>query len=480
MLISLNLLMTLARYMMADPDLWGYLAFGRLFWESAGFPYQDVFSYTPTLDPWVYHEWLTGVLFYPLYRSLGFQGLLVLRYLLALGTLGVIYQTARLRGAEPWAAGVAAAVVAAGASIAFPPVRAQVFTYFCFALSLYLLEKARLSQRWRHLWPLIPLQAFWANVHGGSVAGLGLIFLYAAGELLSRRPFLPYVGVLAASLLATLLNPYGLDYWHYIIRAVTMPRPHITEWAPVHRLFLRGFTNLPTLFYIGLMVLVSLLAFWQSRWREVTASLVWAVTLILGLKHGRHLPFFFLSFGALVPVCLNVHVHHLKSLNIFRQQWPAPAKAALLVLLLVLSLGLGQRFIKAQPLSLRIPAVLESEAFFYPVGAVEFIKRHGLGTKIVSQFEWGEYLLWELYPQVRVGFDGRYETVYPREVEEVYTNFIYARPEWREFLVKYPPDMILLRSREEIAGLLRKEPGWQAAYEDRGSVLFVRRAGPGE
>lgn len=54
----------------ADPDLWGYLAIGRLFWQSKSFPYRDVFSYIPNLT-WVYHEWLTGVMFYPLYQTLG-------------------------------------------------------------------------------------------------------------------------------------------------------------------------------------------------------------------------------------------------------------------------------------------------------------------------------------------------------------------------------------------------------------------------
>ena len=88
----------------ADPDLWGYMAFGRLFWESRQFPYQDVFSYTPTLNPWVYHEWLTGVLFYPLYQGFGPQGLQALKYVIALGTLALVYLTARVRGGHPLAA----------------------------------------------------------------------------------------------------------------------------------------------------------------------------------------------------------------------------------------------------------------------------------------------------------------------------------------------------------------------------------------
>jgi hypothetical protein len=49
----------------AVPDLWGYMALGRLFGETGRFPYQDIFAYVPTLKIWVYHEWLTGVSFTP-------------------------------------------------------------------------------------------------------------------------------------------------------------------------------------------------------------------------------------------------------------------------------------------------------------------------------------------------------------------------------------------------------------------------------
>src|SRR5512136_360235 len=82
----------------ADVDLWGYLAFGKLFWSNGQFPYRDVFSYVPTLDPWVYHEWLTGVLFYPLYQNLGTAGLQIFKYLIALATFWLIYLIAKKRG----------------------------------------------------------------------------------------------------------------------------------------------------------------------------------------------------------------------------------------------------------------------------------------------------------------------------------------------------------------------------------------------
>src|SRR4030042_2846694 len=134
---------------LADPDLWGYLAFGRLFWETGKFPYEDVFSYVPTLSPWIYHEWLTGVLFYPLYQTLGPPGLQLARYTLGLAAAGLVYLTARKRGADPLAAALGVGGGQLFLALGYSPVRAQVFTYGFFALYLYILEGARHTGNWR-------------------------------------------------------------------------------------------------------------------------------------------------------------------------------------------------------------------------------------------------------------------------------------------------------------------------------------------
>ncbi len=82
---------------LADPDLWGYMTFGRFFWDSRTFPYQDIFTYLPTHDRWIYHEWLTGMIFYPIYKFTGGFGLIILRDLVAVATLGFLYLAARMR-----------------------------------------------------------------------------------------------------------------------------------------------------------------------------------------------------------------------------------------------------------------------------------------------------------------------------------------------------------------------------------------------
>ena len=310
------LLITVSLYCLstttADPDLWGYLAFGRLFWGQGQFPYLDVFAYVPTLKPWVYHEWLTGVVFYPLYRTLGAPGLQVLKYALGMATVGTIYLTARRRGADPLPTALISFFVILGIPVGYSPVRAQVFTYFFFALLLYLLENARLSGQWRGLWLLVPIQIVWCNLHGGFIAGLGLVFLYALGEALSRRPFRPYLWWFLLAGLATLINPYGLTYWSYLARAVTMPRPEITEWVSLFEGYKQGFLSGQKFFFFLNLIAAAFILAWWARWREITPALVLLCTGYLGVTHSRHWVFFVLAFGAYLPVLLTAYFQEFK------------------------------------------------------------------------------------------------------------------------------------------------------------------------
>jgi hypothetical protein len=203
---------------------------------------------------------------------------------------------------------------------------------------------------------------------------------------------------------------------------------------------------------------------------------------VLGWRHIRHLPFFLMAAGAYWPVCLNVNVDYWRSHAGLKKLWPRKSlKFAVLGCLALVTLYNFFFFIADQPFSLQLPekpiAQEDVNYLFYPVGAVNFIEKQGLSGKILSKFEWGEYLIWKLYPRCLVAFDGRYETVYPREVDQQYDALIYARPQWRLFLKTYPPDLILLDKRMPIVNLIRQEPHWRQIYADSGCVLFLAQTG---
>jgi hypothetical protein len=446
-------------------DLWGYLAFGRLYWTGGSFPYQDVFAYVPTIKPWVYHEWLTGVVFYPLFTAARAPGLQILKYCLGLGTLALAYATARRRGASQVAATLFILMAALILGRGYATVRAQIFTFFFFALVLYILERVRLSNRWGGLMWLPLILVPWANFHGGFVAGLGLIVLYALGEALSGRPFWPYVLTLVVATLATLINPYGYVYWIYLAKALSMPRPEIREWDPIWQAYHTGVYPLPSVLIFLALILFSLFVMRRKEKWELTEILVWVVTLGLAIRSVRHIPFFVLALCALLPPALKYYEDYFR-LILENNAFFSWARRAFAWALLVLSAVILVIFFTRAPFSLIIPER------YYPVGAVRYLGYNHLSGKLVVHYDWGEYVIYLLYPHFRVAMDGRYETVYPPEVCQIYWDFAFARPNWKTFLEQYPPDFILLPKNEETTKLLTRDPAWRIVYSDKFCILF--------
>ncbi|MEJ2069346.1 MAG: hypothetical protein P8X58_02905 [Syntrophobacterales bacterium] len=445
-------------------DLWGYLAFGRLYWTGRSFPYQDVFAYVPTLKPWVYHEWLTGVVFYPLSIAAGAVGLQTLKYCLGLGTVALAYATARRRGASQVAATLFVLLTALILGRGYSAVRAQIFTFFFFVLVLYILERVRLSQRWGGLMWLPLILVPWANFHGGFVAGLGLIVLYALGEALSGRPFWPYVLTLVFATLATLINPYGLEYWSYLAKALTMPRPEIREWLPIWQAYRSGVYHLSSLLIFVALILFALFVMRRKEKWELTEILVWVVTLGLSLWSVRHIPFFVLALCALLPPALKYYEDYL-SLRLKTHALFSSVRRVFAGVLLVLSAVILVIFFTRAPFSLIAGP-------YYPVGATRYLIYNHLSGNLLVYYDWGEYIIFDLYPHFRVAMDGRYETVYPPKVCQIYWDFCFARPNWKAFLEQYPPDFILWPPNKPITRLLTRDPAWRIVYSDKFCILF--------
>lgn len=464
---------------LADYDMWGYLSFGRILWENGYFPYQDIFSYTPTKPIWVYHEWLTGIILYPLLKYLGPAGIQFLRYVLIVMTIFIMYRTAMLRGASAVFAFTSISVGLILMSWGYSPViRAQIFTYFFFALSLFIAEYARKESNYFKLLWLLPIHVLWCNLHGGFIAGLGLIVLYALGEGLSGRRFAPFILIFVGSCLATLINPYGVDYWQYFISAIIMPRPDITEWHSVFKSLKTNTFVAPSILFLFLSF-ISLTAIISRGKPYVTELIIIVALTYLGVKHIRHTVFLGIVFGVFMPVILMKIIHKAtKHKFLFKKAWLISLFLACFYLSINLVIGMLPSTTEMRSISREkiIPTFsLAAPSLVYPVGALKWLEQNSFQGNILPVFQWGQYFIWTTHPRCKVAIDGRYETVYTFHTLKEYFDFHHARDGWKIFLYKYPHDALVLIPNTNIYFLMLKESDWKLVYSDQGSALFLRR-----
>lgn len=474
-------------------DAFHEMALFREFVTTGEFPMADVFAYTPTVSPSVHHEWGTGAILYGVTVGTGWGlgGLTVLKIALVSAMWFAMYRVARLRGVHPYLFSLLAIAVFPMLWVGFATIRATMFTLLCVSLQLWMHEWDR---RGRRLW-LVPwwlMLVVWLNLHAGFVVGLGLLGLHAIERFATlwwqSRSLSTTLGatwhlalMLPLAALALPINPYGWQYVPYLVRAITMPRPRITEWLPL------WYTHQPavTLLMFALSLALVAIAVRRHRGSELLGLLGLCVCALMAAKHLRHGPIYSVLWIAYCPAWLS---HTSFGLEIVRYLKRAPvlslrAAQGLAAGLLVWSAAYG---FGATTLS----GDLARQSTCYPIAATQYLAEHNFSGNLLTPFHAGAYVSWRLAPQVKVSLDGRYEVAYAPQVFEEHWEFFEAGPAWARLLDKYPHDAVLVPQSAKVRPLLevfrgceaaetqqKKLPtqqAWRFVYEDAAYVILAR------
>ncbi|HSA07352.1 MAG TPA: hypothetical protein P5556_09250 [Candidatus Gastranaerophilales bacterium] len=471
-----------------DFDFWARIAVGKMFFQTGNVLPFDIFSYTIT-KPWIDHEWGSGVIFYFFLDHFGDAGLIGLKTALMFTIMFLISQIIKLQNPKPDAhlniLFYLFVILGAFYGICHT-IRCQLFTFTFFTLWIYALERVRRGET-RLLWILPATMLVWANLHGGFVAGIGLLLMYGVGEFLNRKPCLKYFLTVIPVSLVTLINPYGIKYLQYIIFATTMDRSNIGEWQMTDL-----FTSWNKWYSLKIIILIAIIGiifyFVKNRpkFHEIdkVRFIILGVTSYLAISHIKHQAFFvitaasffyhnfygiFQEAGNFLKVKKGEIVYKiLNGLDL--------AKNAVIYTLIIIS---GILFIKFQPIFVNL-AINK-----FPVGSVEFVRQNNLKGNTLTVFEWGSYAAWKLYPNCLIALDGRYEEVYP-EKTFLYVGFLMSylnSPEhnirWDYVLDKYHTDIIIIGTQSEkkkqAYKALTEKPEWKMVYEDLISAVFIRK-----
>lgn len=456
LLACASFLCALIAYNFVDIDLWHEMGLIR---ESLGAGHllkTDPYAYTPTIHPWVDHEWGAGAVAYFTTHWFGARAIIFLKFATALGTAIACYCCARSRATDFRLFTLCAPLAAVLAYLGFfSTIRAQAYSFLFTAALLWLLE---LDKGGARLWilPLLLAYPIWVNLHAGFVIGIAFVGLYTFEQALRGRFWRHLLWPLLAMPLEILITPYGTDYLRYLRRGLLMSRPYSPEWSSVLTL------GKGLLLAFVLAVVVAIYAALQAKLSNASAWLILATTAIEATLHRKMLPFFAIAWLCYVPSYLQqteVGKWWL-GFSARRRRFLSVIWAAVAIVCLLAA-------IRQQPWKLVVPQPL------YPVGPVRYLEGHNFAGNLMVPFRLGAYVSWKLYPAVKVSIDSRYEVAYPDPVVKGVFDFYAAEPSWRSTLTDWQTDAVLIPVDAAVRAELRKTD-WHEVYSDRQFEIYAR------
>jgi hypothetical protein len=469
-------------------DFWWHLKAGEIIVNTGTIPRTDIFSFTAAGKPYILGNWLAEVIYYRIYRIGGFELLIFLNVLLLVAALVPVYRLC-CEAAPSFRVCIFSATMAA--LCFYVGVRSQVFAFLLFSVFYWILS-GFCTRRRDFLWLLPVLMILWVNLHGAFVLGLALIGIFLCSEFanahlglgaqkLTARELLKLVVILLLTCAATLVTPEGIGIYDYIRAVAADPSVQTTsDWLPPRIETLQGIV----LFYGPFFLLVTALIYSRRR-PGLTDIVLFLASSAFALRSMRNIIWF-------VILCMPLLARYFpafpgKGSAEPEHEMPAAARRAplgalnlLLASVAVFVLVLLSPWVRPRMYGTSLVAPQT------PVQAMDFIEKHALKGRIFHPQEYGDYLIWRLWPEHRSFIDGRvhlFGAALVREYQQLFCD-----SGWERLLEPYDIRYLLLNKDREQAenvpliGNVRKSPGWSVIYEDGLAVLFAKgpQAGPAQ
>lgn len=466
-----------------DPDLWGHIKFGEYIVTNFAIPLKDLYAFTPTKELWINHELVAEIVFYLLY-SISHTGVALLLFKGLIFAITILIPWFYIgRKSDRYYINAIIFIMVILAFSYGTAIRPHIFSYLFFAITLFIIETDKLKGKLSFIGlPIIFI--IWVNSHGGVIAGIAVVCFYSFYNLIinnlnfksdndkETKP-LDNKGLIIIPILlivVLIFNPYTYQYYAYISDAILMKRNFVEEWHSI-------FTSMGNFQYLNILMtftLIFIVVNLNSLDREKTYQIILLILMILvSVSHVRHIPFFALTCAFYLPNLITPKL----GLNPVSKADFIAAKYVLPFILLFISGFLlyctlinkeGKVDYKLSVLSQSTPQYVG-----YPVKAIEYIKINNLKGKMMTNFNWGEFIIFNLYPDTKVSFDGRYETVYPQKVMDDNITFTNGNNGWQAVLKDYNPDMVLLSKHDKVLKPMYENSGWPLIFMGDESFLFV-------
>jgi hypothetical protein len=482
-----------ARTLLGDADTGWHIRAGEWMLRNHQVPRIDMFSFSRPGAPWFAWEWLSDVIFAMLHQRWGLAAVVLASIVVICITSVALFRLIR-RKCESGLVAIAVTLLATGGCAIHWLARPHLFTLLFFTITLHITDRAA-EGRVNLLYWLVPLTLLWTNLHGGFFIVFLVLACYIASDLLNaavekeawrRRDFLratkPWIACAVGCLAATLVNPYGWELHKHVIQYIGDPYQlqNISEFRSA------DFHSPAAVYFEPLIVLALLTALWDLRGRRFADAFLSLGWLHLALIAERNMPLFAIAAAAPIAraivaaidaaadsrlsgwinrsavrfsaVTMNFdHTDRIQRVHI----------AGILPIVVAGALLLAPRPASARFTSTWDPAI-------YPERAIGMLQSSDI-HRIFAIDQWGDYLIYRLYPVKQVFIDGRSD-FYGDEFGQHYLDLMNVKTGWSKTLAKYDIDTIVLSPDMPLTSTLKIFPGWRVVYDDGVAVVFRRNS----
>lgn len=445
-----------------DPDLGWHIAYGNYFWQNHKLLTSDIFSWTLPNYQWFSVSWPYDILVSFIFPKGGFLALSVIGLGIILLTFYFIIKPFKL--SFFWLVMGSLVFMFFVQPLASPGFRVQLFELLFLAIAVSLIwsyEKQNTSAV--YYFPLLMIA--WANLHGSFMLGLFLIgsyvFIKSFSFTLSRRQIIVLNSIFVITILATLINPYGLALFKQVLNyAPSLRVAGVNEWQPE--------------------------SIFSDKWLLL---LVWTITTIYLVLQNRRSPFgLFQAFNVLVFAYLAFNSRRMippyiivslpLAFNFVKEKNFKLSKNANLIVLVVVISAI------ANGLFNRLPALnfLRTDFLEYcQIGlhcspeAMNYVKKNPLSEKSLTFYNWGGYLIWQT--ETRVFADGRMDQWESQGFSPFGDHEKILQKDDIDLFNKYNFDAVYIPPTFRLAAYLEKEAQqgkWEKVFSDDRAVIFKK------
>lgn len=472
--LFIGVLLLGSRMINLDGDLPRHLTFGRLILAERAIPSSEPLIYPYEDRPYVSHEWLSQVMFQIVYAGTGLPGLVLLSALLLASTFFIIYNHLVQRFALRLPIFFIVVWGALATSLNWA-IRPHLFSMFFLAIWLIWSDRLRRGEE-ISIWRFPILMVVWSNFHGVFIAGVLVLFAFAAGWTLdylfrlqetTERETSWKIGkrlwlTLTLSIFASVLNPGGAGSWFSILGFVNNQylMSRMLESNPPN-------FQLPEMRIVFLLLVFSI--FLLAVKREKLSSgegflLAGFSAMSLMAFRNVHL------YGIVAPFVLSGALTDLRTIPIVSR-----LEATLINIeekitgffYPILTILIFGALVIFSPISKSLYQ-FEPEAF--PVNATRWLKANPQSGRMFNDLNWGGYLAWNLHPQ-KTFVDSVADVT--GEVTMDYEIILTTSQGWETLLDQYDIEWMILESDSPLARALLDRQ-WEILYEDETAIILRR------